>query len=273
MKSLKLNKTLSEKFLIGLKMLSSALDNFEEILNLKNKNELLIFLDYDGTLSPIVEKPDMAVIDDERRRVIQQVSEKYITSIVSGRAKLDVKKRVNIDSCYYAGSHGFDISTPFKQDFTFADEFVPILKEIYNELCLELENFEGVILENNIFTLSVHYRLARNEDFTEIEKIVKSKLTEKTKLTQGKMVFEFRPNIEWNKGKAVLKLLEMMNKSSNIFCIYIGDDKTDEDAFKALKEEGIGIGIFVGSKTSNTEASFYLKDPNEVEKFLQKLIQ
>jgi trehalose 6-phosphate phosphatase len=254
-------------------MLPSALEDFEEVLKLQNFKELLMFLDYDGTLSPIVEKPDLAVIDDERRKVIQMVSDKYITSIVSGRAKLDVKNRVNIASCYYAGSHGFDISTPFKQDLTFADGFVPMLNQIYNELCVELEPFEGVILENNIFTLSVHFRLARDEDFTEIEKIVKSKITEKTKLTQGKMVFEFRPNIEWNKGKAVLKLLELMNKSTNIFCIYIGDDKTDEDAFKVLKEEGLGIGIFVGSNTSNTDASFYLKDPNEVEKFLQKLIQ
>eukprot|EP01080_Neovahlkampfia_damariscottae_P005707 gene5707-9527_t len=258
--------------------MNSAIDKFDEIFSQKTEQkELILFLDYDGTLSPIVSKPELAVIDEKRRNIIQKLSQKYLTSIVSGRAKEDVKKRVSVDNCYYAGSHGFDITTPENKQLKFAEEYIPILKKVYDELCIELKSYEGVILENNIFTLSVHYRLVKEtKDFEEIEKIVKMKLNEneKIKLTNGKKVFEFRPNFEWHKGKALVKLLELMKKkNSDIFCIYIGDDKTDEDAFKVLKDLNIGIGIFVGdSNNSNTHASFSLKDPNEVELFLQKLI-
>jgi alpha,alpha-trehalase len=88
----------------------------------------------------------------------------------------------------------------------------------------------------------------------------------------GKKVYELLPRIEWDKGKAVMWLLEAMgleSRSGGIRSIYIGDDSTDEDAFRALKE--CGVGILVSDQTQPTAAIYALRDPTEVERFLRTL--
>src|SRR6266542_634681 len=87
----------------------------------------------------------------------------------------------------------------------------------------------------------------------------------------GKKVYELLPNIDWDKGKAVLWLLEKLGlEHPNTRPIYIGDDRTDEDAFRALEQRG--VGILVSEEPRVTAASYSLRDPSEVERFLSELI-
>ena len=87
---------------------------------------------------------------------------------------------------------------------------------------------------------------------------------------EGKKVYELLPYTDWDKGKAVLWLLENVGlKHGKVHPIYIGDDRTDEDAFRALGQRG--VGILVSEEPRPTAASYSLKDPAEVERFLREV--
>lgn len=188
---------------------------------------------------------------------------------------------------YYAGSHGFDIEGPGSTQLKHqvAQEFLPILGKVYSEFeASELKKIEGCILENNKFSLSVHYRcIPKEEDVKRVFDIVdkiksKEEWKDKIRLTHGKKVIEVRPNYDWHKGKAVIHLLKAMklDDPSKVYAIYLGDDTTDEDAFKALKEEKLGGGILVATETERiekTNADFLLKDVKEVNEFLKKICE
>ncbi len=90
------------------------------------------------------------------------------------------------------------------------------------------------------------------------------------RVTQGKKVFEVRPNVEWDKGKAALRIIELVDPKKELMPFYIGDDRTDEDAFLALGDKG--ITILVSGELKESHAKFFLKNVREVETFLRKLI-
>jgi trehalose 6-phosphate phosphatase len=277
--------------------LPHALDNFDHVVEpVRNgSKQMILFLDYDGTLSPIVARPELAVLSQDTRDVIKKIAQKYTTAIVSGRAKDDVKKLVGLTELFYAGSHGFDIEGPDRpihngedkknMNYQVGTEFIPILTAFFERLADSLKNIQGSLVENNIFALAAHYRLVKNEaDVQKIFENVKSiadqeEFKDKVRLTFGKKVIEVRANYDWHKGKAVIHLLKCMDllDPNRVFAIYIGDDKTDEDAFRALKEENIGIGILVAkdqdSRVINrqTQAQFTLKDTEQVAEFLKNL--
>ena len=92
--------------------------------------------------------------------------------------------------------------------------------------------------------------------------------SKKIRLSLGKKVLEVRPNLDWHKGKAVLTLLKGVKKA---LPVYLGDDVTDMDAFRAIK--GKGISIFVGGMKKNITADYFLKDTCEVASFIKKLIK
>jgi trehalose 6-phosphate phosphatase len=97
----------------------------------------------------------------------------------------------------------------------------------------------------------------------------------KLRVTQGRMVFEVRPSIKWDKGKALEFLLESLGYAgrADVLPVYIGDDRTDEDAFKALRRRGQGVGILVSKHPKETSASFSLQEPAEVMEFLLRLVE
>jgi trehalose 6-phosphate phosphatase len=106
------------------------------------------------------------------------------------------------------------------------------------------------------------------QSWSTLADIVKAELKDypKLKLTQGRMVFEIRPTIKWDKGKALEFLLESLGFAdcTNVLPVYIGDDRTDEDAFKVLRKRGQGIGILVSKYPKDTNASYSLQEPAEV---------
>ncbi|RCV14051.1 hypothetical protein SETIT_2G396100v2 [Setaria italica] len=286
----------------------SALTWFEPALAAAKGKQIVMFLDYDGTLSPIVEDPDRAVMSEEMRDAVRRVAEQFPTAIVSGRCRDKVFNFVKLTELYYAGSHGMDIEGPAKQSnkhvqanaeeavhYQAGSEFLPIIEEhpakhdvmhvrtcrrrwqVYRTLTAKMESIAGAKVEHNKYCLSVHFRCVQEEEWKAVEEEVRSVLKEypDLKLTHGRKVLEIRPSIKWDKGKALEFLLKSLGYAgrSDVFPIYIGDDRTDEDAFKVLRGMGQGIGILVSKFPKETAASYSLRDPAEVKEFLRKMVK
>jgi len=253
---------------------TSFFENIDQVKGLISDKEAIVFLDYDGTLTPIVATPDLAVISDEMRQTVRDLSQRRKVSIVSGRATDDVRGKVQIDGIFYAGSHGFEIVDP-EGGVTINEQARQIRKtidEIHQKLAEHIKHIEGALIENVKYTVSCHYRLVSDADFPEFEKIVDETLAGYPDLrkTSGKKVFELRPRIDWDKGKAVRWILEVLgfNPEQHI-ALYIGDDTTDEDAFKVLDEKG--FGILVADPARESAAQYCVKDVAEVKRVLESL--
>jgi len=255
--------------------LPSALEKKDEIIERLRKGRTAIFLDYDGTLSPIVEDPSRALLPEKTRRLVKKLSDHRTVVIMTGRALNDVKKLVGLEGPIYAGSHGFNIEGPgdtFKRES--GDKFLRELDRAERDLGEYAKKLSGVKLERKPFALAVHYRQAEQEILPELEKIVDRVANEYPNLdkTSGKKIFELRPETDWNKGEALLYLLEKTDgESTRDVPIYIGDDTTDEDAFRAISD--FGIGIVVSDDTKKTAASYRLKNTEEVARFLEELLK
>jgi alpha,alpha-trehalase len=235
---------------------------------------MAVFLDYDGTLTPIVESPEEAVLSADMRSTIGELANHCAVAIVSGRDLKDVRDLVDIDSIYYAGSHGFDIAGPeeHKLESQQGNEFLPILNTSEQALRNRLADVPGTLVERKKFSIAVHYRKVADDRLSEIESIVDELLSTEPELRKstGKKVFELQPNIDWHKGKALLWLLDELELNAvDVLPFYIGDDTTDEDGFRALRDKGITIVVEETSRT--TEAQYRLTNPDEVREFLQKL--
>jgi trehalose-phosphatase len=252
-------------------MLPSALEHVQEIAGAGDRS-LAIFLDYDGTLTPIVSHPEKAFLSDSTRQTLRTLVTRAPVAILSGRELEDVRKRVGIDGIVYAGSHGFDIAGLRGLRRQEATKFLPALDAAEKELREKLAGIAGALIERKCFSIAAHYRNVNESDFPELEHAVSKVAARHRELRtmEGKKVYELLPRIDWDKGKAVLWLLEDLGLERPK-PIYIGDDRTDEDAFRALEQRG--VGILVSEEPRSTAARYALKNPAEVERFLQELIK
>lgn len=268
-------KDLGEISVKSVKPKGHALELMGEIIEKGIDKHLAIFLDYDGTMTPIVSRPDLAVLSEEMRKTLRDVAKVHTVAIISGRDRLDVKNLVDVDEIFYAGSHGYDIGGPNNQHFfnEEAESYIPIINAVENELQKQLSSFKGALIERKRYGVAAHYRLVDPEfvsEFTSIVEDIHHKHRDLRK-TSGKKVFEFQPKINWNKGKALLWLLERLGLDrEDVLPFYIGDDVTDEDAFKVLIGKGIGISVQEAEKP--TFGHYTLKNPAEVQEFLEKLV-
>ncbi len=260
----------------GTPPLPGALKNIDQILERKNGRSPVVFLDYDGTLTPIVRRPEDADLPIHARRIIRDLAHEVPVAVVSGRDLTDVKQRVAVDRLYYAGSHGFDITGPGDRRISHeaGSEFLDAVDTAEEELRQRLENVEGARLERKKFSIAVHYREVAEKDVDTVASVVKEvqQKVPNLKKSAGKKVFEIQPDIDWDKGKAVRWLMEnaLDMDTEDILPIYIGDDVTDEDAFRELKQDGVGIrvdDVDIGA----SEARYRLRDPDEVYRFLDAL--
>ncbi|CAI9762469.1 unnamed protein product [Fraxinus pennsylvanica] len=288
--------TEDEKYISWREEHPCALASFHQMMNSAKGKQIVVFLDYDGTLSPIVNDPNHAFMTDRMRSAVNDVARRFPTAIISGRSRDKVYGFVKLDDVYYAGSHGMDIMGPPLQvnyhrdkyqinaqdekgkEFTIfqpAQEYLPSIEKMLTELKTRTCNIPGAFVEDNRFCISVHYRHVLAEDYEALEQIVWSVLSDYPcfHMTRGKKVMEIRPSIKWNKGEALEYLLDTLGFSdySNVLPFYLGDDKTDEDAFKVLKRRGLGYPVVVSSVPRETWASYSLRDSSEVLSFLIRL--
>eukprot|EP00611_Tribonema_gayanum_P010071 TRINITY_DN1999_c0_g1_i1.p1 TRINITY_DN1999_c0_g1~~TRINITY_DN1999_c0_g1_i1.p1 ORF type:complete len:497 (+),score=121.49 TRINITY_DN1999_c0_g1_i1:97-1587(+) len=408
---------------------TNALDHFGVLEELLATRRLVLLLDYDGTLTPIVNDPKKALLSEEVRETLRELPKHYVTGIVTGRSLAKIRTFVNVPGLFYAGSHGFDIlapgcspegqhpspdaadgvqsreistgalpaahtivvaaageavettqvevdaqvqrsvsSSPLRQNglgnineargvqlpsdaseggtvevrYQVAGEFLPVLQQMRQELEEAVRDITGAEVEDNMYSISVHYRNCDRSDVPRIEEIVQQVQSSKSgiRLRNGKEVFELQPDVQWNKGSAVVWMLDMLGLSRHskadatsfqiaeredaqagsscgdgdaatgatataaaleepeeaslvdsdgdddasphgeVFTIFIGDDRTDEDAFRVFSAAGNckkgqqpGLGILVSEESRDTHAAYTLRNPDEVAELLQRLVQ
>jgi alpha,alpha-trehalase len=238
---------------------------------------LALFLDYDGTLTPIVRRPEEATLSGEMRRLLSELGEQCTVAIVSGRDRRNVEQMVQVDDLVYAGSHGFDIRGPagLEMQHEDAQSVLGELDEAERKLLVGIQGIDGAHVERKKYAIAVHYReVAAAEDVRRVEKAVDEVRGQHSGLRKrgGKKVFELQPDIEWHKGYAVMWLAETLGLNrAGAAIIYIGDDETDEDAFRELRQRDAGIGILVAAQPAKTSATYHLRDCDEVYQFLESL--
>jgi alpha,alpha-trehalase len=251
-------------------MISSAFDHLKELAG--RSSRLAIFLDYDGTLTSIVSQPHQALLSDSTRQIVRTLAAHVPVAVLTGRDLDDIRRRVGIGGIVYAACHGFDIAGPRGLRKQVATEFLPILDAAEKELREKLAAIPGALLERKRFSIAAHYRQATRSGVTKITQAVDGTVARHRELSRlvGKKVYELLPAIDWNKGRAIIWLLKTLGlDQSEVLPLYIGDDRTDEDAFRALAHRG--IGIVVGEEPGPTAARYALKNPAEVERFLREL--
>lgn len=257
------------------KGLPSALERLDELMRLARGKQPAVFLDYDGTLTPIVERPELAVLSTQMREAVEELGRLCTVAVISGRDLSDVRRLVGIESIFYAGSHGFDIAGPRDRRIESQQgaEFIPALDAAESRLRDLLGDMEGVLVERKRFSIAVHYRQVPPDRTAAVEEAVDEVAADHPDLRKGtgKKVFELQPQMEWHKGKAVLWLLEALELDrKDVLPIYIGDDVTDEDAFEALRGRGIRV-IVRDDEDRPTYAQYALQDTEEVRSFLKAL--
>jgi len=237
--------------------------------------KLVFFLDYDGTLTPIVDRPEDAKISLEIKSVVETLSKKCLVAAVSGRMREDVESLLGIKGLIYAGSHGFDILGPdIKMIEPRAQETIPLVGQVIKEFESRVGSIEGVIIENKKFSTAVHYRLADASAFPKIKEVIDDVVGrhKELRILHGKKVFEIMPAIHWNKGMAVRWVMEALNLNWEDYCVvYIGDDTTDEDAFRVVRSRG--RAILVSEKNQPSSADFVVKNPDEVKKLFEQILK
>ena len=231
-----------------------------------------VFLDYDGTLAPIVDRPELATLSAGMRATVGRLAARLPVAIVSGRDVAVVAGLVGIDGVAYAGSHGLDI-TGFRDGEPrreVAREYVPQLDAAERELRRATAGLAGVLVERKRFSVATHVRLAAPGARDRVESIVDrvGRAHPALRRERGKMVFELRPDVDWDKGRAVCWLLDTLGRERSA-ALFIGDDLTDESVFRALA--GRGLGIVVSETERETAADLRVAGPAEVQQLLGRL--
>jgi trehalose 6-phosphate phosphatase len=245
-------------------------DCFPEIeRRIRAREPISLFLDFDGTLAPIVPDPVDARLDASVRRAIDRLSRRrnLNVTVISGRALIDLQARIALPYLIYAGNHGFEIKGPglrFMQPT--AGALRPELQDLCMRLAVSLRSIAGAYVENKGLTASVHYRQADPHDVARIEEIVLATVQNNAarfRVSPGNQVFEILPLADWNKGAAVNWIHDQLGGNPP-FTIYLGDDSTDEAAFRVLAGS---ITVKIGA-LDPTSAQYHALGPAQVRDFL-----
>lgn len=254
-------------------MSQPVFENLTEISNrIRTASHIFLFLDFDGTLTPIVERPEMARLSPEINAMLVRLSQRanLTVAVISGRALDDIQALVGISNLIYAGNHGLEISGPgihFVHPQALARQ--EALQQLSAQLGVNLHHLTGVEVEQKGLTTSIHYRRAAAADVEEVVKTIHALGVEASglfRLTTGKMIYEIRPRVDWHKGAAASWIRAQLG-DPNALSIYFGDDATDENAFVELQQD---ITVKVGPAYVTT-ANYRVADPDEVRKFLRYL--
>lgn len=260
-------------------MIPHAMERLEEWRDARrHAGRMLVALDFDGTLAPIVERPELAALPASTEEALARLARRQDTdvAVVSGRALEDVRARVGLRDIFYAGNHGLEIEGPGLHEIhREAAAARPAIAACAESLRHALAGIDGVIVEDKGLTLSVHYRLVADEAAAErVREAVSGECAERPglRLTRGKKVVEIRPDVAWDKGRATRFLLAALEAggAGAVPALFIGDDETDEDAFRAIREAGAGVRV-ADPPPSTTAATAYLRSTQEVEALIDAL--
>lgn len=257
-----------------LEALPSALERVGEIAQRARGRRCVLLLDFDGTLAPIVDRPEAARLPEAARRVLRRLAARRSVAVVSGRDLDDLRKRVDVEGLAYAGSHGFRIAMPGGEvhEHERARRFLPDLDHAEDALRRTLEGAPGVEVERKRFAVAVHYRRAPERWADDVERAVDAVLAADHGLYKrpGREIVELLPDLDWDKGHAVRWILDALGLGpGEAFPLYVGDDVSDEDAFREVERDGLGIAV--RGRRDGTRARYALEDPAAVRRFLGAL--
>jgi trehalose 6-phosphate synthase len=242
------------------------------------RSRLALLLDFDGTLAPIVSAPEEASLPDAVRDTLERLAgvPQILVMVMSGRTLDDIRRRVAIHGIVHAGNHGLEIAGPrWAWIHPQAEEARPLVAEACARLGERLGAIPGVVIEDKRLTASVHYRLTPHPYIETVRMAVYEEADRSAGglvVRQGKKVFELRPYVAWDKGRAARWMLGRAvgdRWAEETAILYIGDDRTDEDAFLALPEPAVTVKV--GANPASTAARYAARDVHEVGEFLQQL--
>ncbi|HON34080.1 MAG: trehalose-phosphatase [Thermovirgaceae bacterium] len=256
--------------------LPPALDSMGLIEEAARGRRLFAAFDFDGTLTPIVKDPYEAYLDPAMRSRLEALSRVAAVAVVTGRGLEDIRMRVGLPDLFYSGCHGFEITGPPGSGVAFrtGEEYAHALEEAGERFERILDGFPGAILQRKRFCLTVHYRLVAKEDVGSLISLVEEAAAGVGSLRArpDKKAVEVLPGMEWNKGSAVLWLLDRLGMTpANSFALYVGDDITDEDGFRAVAGRGAGVIVAEAGTDRGTLATYRLGGAAETALFIEGL--
>jgi len=260
--------------------LPHALSDPEAVVSTLAGRRPAVFLDYDGVLTPIVDRPEDAVMSERMRGIVHALAARCPVCVVSGRDRAVVTDLMGLDDLIVAGSHGFDIHDPATGTITHdaSTGFEDLVSTVAERVETGAADITGTLVEPKHASVALHYRGVDPTEHARVQELVDAVLNEhpgELKVTPGKFVHEIQPKIDWHKGRAVEHLLGVLDLDDpQVVPVYLGDDVTDEDAFRALADRG-GVGILVidpaDAARRATVATAVLSDVDEVGRFLDGL--
>ncbi len=235
---------------------------------------ILLMLDFDGTLAPIRSDPREVVLGPETRRALRgiQKNRQIRLAVISGRSLADVKKRVGLEGLYYAGCHGLEMAGPgFHYLHPQAVKTRPTIESIARDLRQKMKSIPGITIEDKGWTIAVHFRKA-GKVATDLAKTTVARLTnehrDRLQIMLGRKVLEIMPRLCGGKGMAVESLLRR-HKKERPFPVYVGDDITDEAAFRIVKGRGLCILVDSRERPGGSLADYRMSSIAEVRRFLE----
>lgn len=252
-----------------------ALIHWEDIRKRLEHKKIFLFCDFDGTLTPIRPRPGLVILGSARRKFLEGLT--HVPGVklafISGRALEDLKQKVPVSGAVYAGNHGLEASGPELRFLApLPAGWRKTLADVKHSMLVLKKKFPGLLIEDKQLTLSLHYRRVPMTKQAACRKAVLAcakALAQARRIIVhcGKKVVEIRPPLVWHKGSIVQWFLRRRGHAKAV-AVYIGDDITDEDAFKTIGARG--VTIFVGQRRGSA-ARYYLNSVNEVYQLLKNI--
>jgi trehalose-phosphatase len=240
---------------------------------LQEADTVLLLLDYDGTLAPIAAIPDEARPSERCLGVLARLARlpRLEMAIISGRSLDQLDSMLELPGVILVGNHGFEVRLASGEESRFYGlEDLESVRQARDFLETRAMHIEGALVENKGPIVALHYRNVSGENVGKVRGLaaeVRQKFADRLSFSEGKKVFEARPTGGRDKGVASLEILDSFSNAGRLAVFYMGDDTTDEDAFRALS--GTGWTVIVGGERSKSSAEYYLESTDEVADFLQ----
>ena len=238
------------------------------ILSRIRKHGCVLMLDFDGTLAPLVSDPARARMRASTRRALEAVARCYPVAVITGRALSDVRHRVPLRGVSFVGNHGLEQFVKGKiRRVRIPAAPQRALDTIRTRLRPLARRHKGIYFDDKVCSLSFHYRHSPRSKHAEIRAEVLSDVRKAGNLraVEGVFVINILPAIRRDKGTAAREMYALLAKKGKPAPVFIGDDVTDEDAFRVLRS---GITIRVGKSTSSA-ARYYFSTRSGVDTFLR----